>query len=374
MQLPFDVYARQQPSLARQMNLKDTQDLLKAILQGKKPPGAFLAEQLQMPLSLNIDFGDYALGEQKARQIIAADPSRPEGHFALGVACIEFERYPEAMAAFQEVLRLNPKHAATLYNIGYTWMKMNEPAQALPWLEKALRQDGRHTGAWEQLGRAYQQSSRVKEAIAAWKMGLRLEPGSEIFQRLLHEAGAGPAPKPEAMPPYIRRYQEMVAQVQERMHNPEVFHSGSVTLTVESEIGFTLEDSQNPANITVYAGGPFQFGHISDGELLDFMGGIKLAVRMVGGGNTRQIAILVYYQNETRFHYKTHIERGKSVEKDVEGRFCVTEIPDMFKVRMDADFATPYGDPMYGRMIYLRQGNQPGVMVNTFGLERLKSK
>jgi len=251
MQLPFDVYARQQPSLARQMNLKDTQDLLKAILQGKKPPGAFLAEQLQMPLSLNIDFGDYALGEQKARQIIAADPSRPEGHFALGVACIEFERYPEAMAAFQEVLRLNPKHAATLYNIGYTWMKMNEPAQALPWLEKALRQDGRHTGAWEQLGRAYQQSSRVKEAIAAWKMGLRLEPGSEIFQRLLHEAGAGPAPKPEAMPPYIRRYQEMVAQVQERMHNPEVFHSGSVTLTVESEIGFTLEDSQNPANITV---------------------------------------------------------------------------------------------------------------------------
>jgi len=374
MQLPFDVYARQQPSLARQMNLKDTEDLLKAILQRKKPPGAFLAEQLQMPLSLNIDFGDYALGEQKARQIIAADPSRPEGHFALGVACIEFERYPEAMAAFQEVLRLNPKHAATLYNIGYTWMKMNEPAQALPWLEKALRQDGRHTGAWEQLGRAYQQSSRVKEAIAAWKMGLRLEPGSEIFQRLLHEAGAGPAPKPEAMPPYIRRYQEMVAQVQERMYNPEVFHSGSVTLTAESEIGFTLEDSQNPANITVYAGGPFQFGHISDGELLDFMGGIKLAVRMVGGGYTRQIAILVYYQNETRFHYKTHIERGKSVEKDVEGRFCVTEIPDMFKVRMDADFATPYGDPMYGRMIYLRQGNQPGVMVNTFGLERLKSK
>ena len=374
MQLPFDVYARQQPSLARQMNLKDTQDLLKAILQGKKPPGAFLAEQLQMPLSLNIDFGDYALGEQKARQIIAADPSRPEGQFALGVVCIEFERYTEAMAAFQEVLRLNPKHAATLYNIGYTWMKMNEPAQALPWLEKALRQDGRHTGAWEQLGRAYQQSSRVKEAIAAWKMGLRLEPGSEIFQRLLHEAGAGPAPKPEAMPPYIRRYQEMVAQVQERMHNPEVFHSGSVTLTVESEIGFTLEDSQNPANITVYAGGPFQFGHISDGELLDFMGGIKLAVRMVGGGYTRQIAILVYYQNETRFHYKTHIERGKSVEKDVEGRFCVTEIPDMFKVRMDADFATPSGDPMYGRMIYLRQGNQPGVMVNTFGLERLKSK
>ena len=374
MQLPFDVYARQQPSLARQMNLKDTQDLLKAILQRKKPPGAFLAEQLQMPLSLNIDFGDYALGEQKARQIIAADPSRPEGHFALGVACIEFERYPEAMAAFQEVLRLNPKHAATLYNIGYTWMKMNEPAQALPWLEKALRQDGRHTGAWEQLGRAYQQSSRVKEAIAAWKMGLRLEPGSEIFQRLLHEAGAGPAPKPEAMPPYIRRYQEMVAQVQERMYNPEVFHSGSVTLTAESEIGFTLEDSQNPANITVYAGGPFQFGHISDGELLDFMGGIKLAVRMVGGGYTRQIAILVYYQNETRFHYKTHIERGKRVEKDIEGRFCVTEIPDMFKVRMDADFATPYGDPMYGRMIYLRQGNQPGVMVNTFGLERLKSK
>jgi tetratricopeptide (TPR) repeat protein len=116
----FDIYARQQPRLARQMNLKDTQDLLKVIKQGKRSPGAFLAEQLQTYLSLNIDFGDYILVEQKARQIIAADPSRPEGHFALGVACIEFERYTEALVAFQEALRLNPKHGITLYNIGYT--------------------------------------------------------------------------------------------------------------------------------------------------------------------------------------------------------------------------------------------------------------
>jgi hypothetical protein len=46
----------------------------------------------------------------------------------------------------------------------------------------------------------------------------------------------------------------------------------------------------------------------------------------------------------------------------------------MFKVRMDADFATPFGDPMCGRMIYLRQGNQSGVIVNTLGRERAKSK
>jgi tetratricopeptide (TPR) repeat protein len=172
----FDIYACQQPRLARQMKLKETQDLLKAIIQGKKAPGAFLAEQLQTYLSLNIDFGDYTLVEQKARQIIAADPGRPEGHFALGVAYIEFECYTEAIAAFQEALRLNPEHVITLYNIGYTWMKMNEPAQAVPWLEKAVRQDGGYIGAWEQLGRAYQQTSRIKEAISAWKKGLKLEP------------------------------------------------------------------------------------------------------------------------------------------------------------------------------------------------------
>jgi tetratricopeptide (TPR) repeat protein len=370
----FDAYARQQPGLARQINLKDTQTLLKAIIQGEKPPGAFLAEQLQTYLNLNIDFGDYALVEQKARQIIAADPSRPEGHFALGVAYIEFERYAEAITTFQETLKLNPKHVTTLYNIGFTWMKMNEPALALLWLKKALRLDGRHIGAWEQLGRAHQQTGHVEEAIRAWKMGLKLEPGSELFQRLLYEAGAGPKPKPEAIPPYLQRYREMVAQAQTRMHSPEVFHSGSVTLTIEGEVGFTLEDSQNPANVTVYAGGPFEFGRISDDDLLDFMGGIKLAVRMVGGENTRQVAILVYYQNGARFHYKTRIQRGKRVEHDAEGQFCVTEIPEMFKVRMDADFATPYGNPMCGRMIYLRQGDRPGVIVNTLGRERVKSK
>jgi tetratricopeptide (TPR) repeat protein len=370
----FDIYACQQPRLARQMKLKETQDLLKAIIQGKKAPGAFLAEQLQTYLSLNIDFGDYTLVEQKARQIIAADPGRPEGHFALGVAYIEFECYTEAIAAFQEALRLNPEHVITLYNIGYTWMKMNEPAQAVPWLEKAVRQDGGYIGAWEQLGRAYQQTSRIKEAISAWKKGLKLEPGSEIFLRLLHESGAGPALQLEEMPPYIQQYQEMVAQVQARMHSPEVFHSANVTLTVENKVGFTLEDSQNPANITVYAGGPFEFGHISDGNLLDFMGGIKLAIRMVGGENTREVAVLVYYQNGTRFHYKTHIERGKRVEHNAEGRFSVTEIPNMFKVRMIADFVTPFGNPMCGRMIYLRQGDRSGVIVNTLGRESAKRK
>jgi hypothetical protein len=57
-----------------------------------------------------------------------------------------------------------------------------------------------------------------------------------------------------------------------------------------------------------------------------------------------------------------------------ESNWRCEEIPDMFKVRMDADFAAPYGDPMSGRMVYLRQGYRPGIMVNMFGMERAKSK
>ena len=370
----FEAYSRQYPNLARQINLKDTRRLIQAIVEGKKAPGTFLAEQLQTYLDLNIDFGDFELVERKALQMIEADPGRAQGHFALGIACIEGKRYDESLSAFQEAHRLMPKHAITLYNIGFTLLEMGESVQAIPWLEKAARQDSKHLGAWEMLGRAFRQTDQPQEAIRAWKMGLRVAPDATIFQNLLHEIGAGPEPKAESLPLYLQRYYEMVKQAKSRMRQPQRFVSSSVTLTVEPGVGFTLEDSQNPVNVTIYAGRPFEFGKITDADLLDFMGGIKLAVRMIGGENTREAAILTHYQDGSKFHYKTRIERGRRVEHNVSGRFVVTQIPDFFKVRMDADFATPYADPMCGRMIYLRQGKQTGIMVNTFGQELPKNR
>jgi hypothetical protein len=43
-------------------------------------------------------------------------------------------------------------------------------------------------------------------------------------------------------------------------------------------------------------------------------------------------------------------------------------MPRLFKLRIDSDLSTPYGDPMQGTLIYLNQHPQPGVLVSTLGL------
>ena len=132
--------------------------------------------------------------------------------------------------------------------------------------------------------------------------------------------------------------------------------------------GFVLEDADNSRNGTVYAGGPFQVAHILDKDLLDLIGLVKMLLRMVNVENTRDVAVLVYYTSRPVFNYQARFSRGEQVEFDANGQFVVTEVPRLFKLRIDSDLSSPYGDPMQGTLIYLNQHPQPGVLVGTLGL------
>ena len=109
--------------------------------------------------------------------------------------------------------------------------------------------------------------------------------------------------------------------------------------------------------------------HITHEEdILDLIGMVKLLLRMVNGENTRDVAVLVYYAGRPIFSCQIRFERGKQVEFDADGQFVVTEAPRFFKLRMDSDLSTPYGDPMQGMLIYLNRHSQPGILASTLGL------
>jgi hypothetical protein len=142
-----------------------------------------------------------------------------------------------------------------------------------------------------------------------------------------------------------------------------------VTLTFDGHVGYVLEDSENPRNGTVYAGGPFQIAHIIDDDVLDLIGLVKLLLKQVNVENTRDVAVLAYYASRPIFSYQARFSQGKQVEFDAYNQFVVTETPHFFKLRIDSDLSTPYGDPMQGTLIYLNQHPQPGILINTLGLE-----
>lgn len=81
--------------------------------------------------------GDFHLVERKARRMMAANPRRPEGHFALSVACVEQGRYQEALDALLSAHACDADYVPTLHNIGHTYLQLGEPEQSILWLERA---------------------------------------------------------------------------------------------------------------------------------------------------------------------------------------------------------------------------------------------
>jgi tetratricopeptide (TPR) repeat protein len=364
----FEQFARRWPRQARKRETRETLRQLRRIQRGKAPPGDYVVGHLQEQITHNVELGDWDIVERKARRMIAANPDRSEGHFALGVACVEQDRYAEGLDAFLKAHDRDPDHEPTLYNVGHAYLQLDEPEQAIPWLERALRQEPEHLSAMHQLGVACERLGRRDEALAWWRRALEIDPDYYLVQQRLHEIGQGPPPVEPPLSPTMQRVHALAPVVKARMKHPTVYRTDAVTFTYDGQMGFVLEDAENRRNGTVYAGGLFQVAHILDEDLLDLIGMVKMLLRMVDVENTRDVAVLVYYASRPVFSYQVRFSRGEQVEFDADGQFVVTEIPRLFKLRIDSDLSTPYGNPMQGTLIYLNQHPQPGVLVSTLGL------
>lgn len=95
------------------------------------------------------------------------------------------------------------------------------------------------------------------------------------------------------------------------------------------------------------------------------IGMVKMLLHLINAENTRRVAVLVYYPDRPIFSYQARFERDELVDFDAHGQFVVTEVPRFFKMNIDSDLSTPYGDPMQGMLIYLNQTQKPGILINT---------
>jgi tetratricopeptide (TPR) repeat protein len=364
----FEELARRWPQEARRRETRETIRQLQRAQRGEIPAGSYLVGHLQEQVGHNMDMGDFHLVECKARRMIAADPNRPEGHFALGFACLEQGHYQEALDAFLAAWSHDPDYAPTLYNIGQSYLQMGQPEQAIPWLERARRREPRNLATLHQLGVACERLSRRDEAVAWWRRALKIDPDYHLVQQRLHEVSQGPAPVEPPLSPEGQRLRTLTPTVKARMKRPEVYRNGGITLTYDGEVGFVLEDTENPFNASIHAGSPFRVAHIQDADLLDLIGMVKLLLRLVNVENTRDVAVLAYYAHRPIFGYRERFPQAEGTETEHGGRFVVTEVPRFFKLRIDSDLSAPYGDPMQGTLIYLNQHPEPGVLVSTLGL------
>jgi tetratricopeptide (TPR) repeat protein len=362
----FEQFRQLEPAKAQQLGVDGMIDDLQQEMRRERPSGSFLYQHLEAQLETNLDLGDHDLVERKARQLISIINERPEGHFALGLALLRQKQPAAALTGFLAAHALEPEHVPTLYNIGYCYIETNQPEEALIWLKRALERDKTYTPALQKMGQVHLQWNQTEEAVAFWRQALTIQPDYEPAQQALYEAGAGPKPEdpPAPITAQLRRYGPLVKG---RMIKPRVYRSGHVTLTLDPEVGFLLEDADNARNGTVYAGGPFSVARMEATDVRHFIGVLKLLVRQANEYTCRDMAILAYYSDEPPFSYQLAMKDDELVGNG-NGRLFADKTPSHLKVRVDSDLESPYGSPFSGYFIYLAQGGQPGVAVLTLGL------
>ena len=103
-------------------------------------------------------------------------PRTPVARDLLGLAFREIGRTGEAIAQYQEALRLKPVFAEAHNNLGIALDETGRAADAIPHYQEALRIKPDYAEAHNNLGLALEELGRIPEAIIPFQEALRLAP------------------------------------------------------------------------------------------------------------------------------------------------------------------------------------------------------
>jgi tetratricopeptide (TPR) repeat protein len=117
---------------------------------------------------------DGAIAEFEAA--IKADPNAPDVHFGYGYLLWKVLKFDQAEKAFRSELKNNPEHPLALAYLGDTEIRLNRSAEAMPYLERALRLRPSVAIAHVDLSIIYEGEGRNEDAIEELKTASKLDP------------------------------------------------------------------------------------------------------------------------------------------------------------------------------------------------------
>jgi tetratricopeptide (TPR) repeat protein len=131
---------------------------------------AVATKRRKMPLSI---------AERTQIQLAATHhpgPGDADAWFHRGLELARQDRYREALAAFEQAIRLNPNHVGAWLGKGTVLALLGRYQEALAAFEQAIRLDPNDSDAWLAKGLALAELGRYQEALAAFEQAIRLNP------------------------------------------------------------------------------------------------------------------------------------------------------------------------------------------------------
>jgi tetratricopeptide (TPR) repeat protein len=110
------------------------------------------------------------------RAVLVRFPDSAEMHCNLGNALQRTGKIEEAIAHFEQALRITPGFAGAHYNLGNVFLQEGKLSDAIGHYEQALRVNPDFANAHYNLGNALARVGRVPEAMGHWEQALRINP------------------------------------------------------------------------------------------------------------------------------------------------------------------------------------------------------
>ncbi|MEQ8786521.1 MAG: trypsin-like peptidase domain-containing protein [Pirellulaceae bacterium] len=141
-------------------------------------------------------FGNWPEELAAARKLVSLRPYCAEAHCKLGNAYKDLERYSDAIAGFEEALRLDPRSGGSIhYQLGNCYHKIDEFDKAVAAYDLQLRDAGEspvpEDAIYWSMGLAHRDAGRYRQALAAMEHARELGmPANPITQDILERVRA----------------------------------------------------------------------------------------------------------------------------------------------------------------------------------------
>ena len=120
--------------------------------------------------------GNYNDAVAQYEQLVKLDPYSWSNFYKLGVTYQFLERLRDAAASYQRALKLNPDDSKTNMNLGLVHLYLGDPDEAVRYTERATLLDPKSASAFSNLGVALDARGEFARAEAAYRHSLDLDP------------------------------------------------------------------------------------------------------------------------------------------------------------------------------------------------------
>jgi tetratricopeptide (TPR) repeat protein len=121
---------------------------------------------------------------EEYRDAVALNTNAPNLHYSLGHLLWKDLSVTEARVELQTELKMNPRHAGALHDLGDSFLLEHHPEEALPYLTRAAEANSGNPDIHRDIGTAYMQLKIYDKAEAEYKIGLAGDQDGSVHYKL----------------------------------------------------------------------------------------------------------------------------------------------------------------------------------------------